>query len=61
MEAIRHEFFSLDTLNFNGIEEVAGSIGFYRGNEYVNGAQMVLNNDLVWEIDHIDLDMLLVE
>ena len=55
------DIFSLDSLNFNGIEEVAGSIGFYRGNEYVNGAQMVLNNDLVWEIDHIDLDMLLVE
>ena len=52
---------SLDSLQFDGSEETAGSIGFQQGNTTAYLVQMVLDDDTVWRISHVDLDLLLHE
>jgi len=47
------DIYSLDSLQFEDRGEMAGSIGFLRGNSISFGTQMALNEDYVWEIEHI--------
>ena len=55
------DIYSLDSLRFDGSEETSGSIGFQRGNTLSVTTQMALNEDFVWEIEHIILSPMLVE
>jgi len=55
------DIYSLDSLQFNGSGETAGSIGFQRGNSSSVSTQMALNEDFVWEIEHIILDTMFFE
>lgn len=52
---------SFDSLQIDGSELIAGSIGFQRGNKITYSAQMILNDESVWGIGHIDIDTLLVQ
>lgn len=55
------DIYSLDSLQFEGSEETAGSIGFQRGNSSSVSTQMALNEDLVWEIEHIIINPMFFE
>lgn len=50
------DIYSLDSLQFEDRGEMAGSIGFQRGNFHSFSTQMALNEDFVWEIEHIILN-----
>ena len=55
------DIYSFDSLRFDGSDETSGSIGFQRGNTLSVTTQMALNEDLVWEIEHIISSPMLVE
>ena len=52
------DLYSFDSLQFDGSEETAGSIGFQRGNTLSVSTQMALNEDFVWEIEQIILSLM---
>lgn len=55
------DLYSFDSLQFDGSEETAGSIGFQRGNSLSVSTQMALNEDFVWEIEQIILSPMFFE
>lgn len=52
------DLYSLDSLSFDYEGTVAGFIGFQKGNTTAYSAEMVLNDQQVWRIKHIDMDSL---
>ena len=55
------DIYSLDSLQFDGSEETADSIGFQRGNSISVSTKMALNEDFVWEIERIILNPMFFE